>query len=271
MEIDKEKCVGCGNCHVVCTMGVISLGDDGRSVVNQDECVECGTCHRVLVNEGYRPWFVRAVRKVLGVLKLGYLADADLCPTGALTPPDLTMPRLLRAQFSNPTVVHPGTGVPGRGTDEIKSNDVTGRLRSGEAGLVVEVGRPGTGAWFRDVEKVAMALAPLRPHFEELNPVTLLMTDTRTGRMRPDIMNEKVLSAIIEFKTELDKVPAFLAVLEEVQKQIDTVLSVGVASRCPADGTIPHEAVVAGAGYKLSPNGKTNLGLGRPLFREAAS
>ena len=137
--------------------------------------------------------------------------------------------------------------------------------------MVVEVGRPGTGAWFRDVEKVAMALAPLRPHFEELNPVTLLMTDTRTGRMRPDIMNEKVLSAIIEFKTELDKVPAFLAVLEEVQKQIDTVLSVGVASRCPADGTIPHEAVVARAGYKLSPNGKTNLGLGRPLFREAAS
>ena len=59
--------------------------------------------------------------------------------------------------------------------------------------------------------------------------------------------------------------------LEEVQKQIDTVLSVGVASRCPADGTIPHEAVVARAGYKLSPNGKTNLGLGRPLFREAAS
>lgn len=271
MDIDKDKCVGCGNCHVVCTMGVISLGADGRSVVNQDECVECGTCHRVLVNEGYPPWFVRAIRKGLSALKLGYLADADLCPTGALTPPDLTMPRLLRAQFSNPTIVHPGTGVPGRGTDEIKSNDVTGRLRAGEAGFVVEIGRPGIGAWFRDVERVAMALAVLGPEFEEENPVTLLMVDKKTGQMRSDIRDEKVLSAIIEFKTGLEKIPTFLATLEEVQKQIDTVMSVGVASRCLADGSIPHEAVVKKAGYRLSPNGKTNLGLGRPFFREVAS
>ena len=271
MDIDKKKCVGCGNCHVVCTMGVISLGADGRSVVNQEECVECGTCYRVLRNEGYPAWFVRAVRAVLAPLKLGYLADADLCPTGALTPPDLVMPRLLRAQFSNPTIVHPGTGVPGRGTDEIKSNDVTGRLRHGEAGFVVEIGRPGVGARFRDVERVAMALAAAGPHFEQENPVTLLMEDTRTGRMRPDILDEKVLSAIIECKIELDKIPLLLTALEKVQHEIDTVISVGVASRCLDDGTIPHEAVVRKAGYRLSPNGKTNLGLGRPLFTEAAS
>ena len=271
MDIDKEKCVGCGNCHVVCTMGAISLGADGRSVVNQEECVECGTCHRVLRNEGYPPWFVRAIRKMFAPLKLGYLADADLCPTGALTPPELAMPRLLRAQFSNPTVVHPGTGVPGRGTDEIKSNDVTGRLRHGEAGFVVEIGRPGIGARFRDVERVAMALAPLAPHFEQENPVTLLMEDTRTGRMRPDILAEKVLSAIIELKTELEKIPVFLETLEKVQHEIDTVISVGVASRCLADGTIPHEELVKKAGYRLSPNGKTNLGLGRPLFKEATA
>jgi ferredoxin len=59
MEIDKEKCVGCGNCHAVCTMGVIYLDEDGKSAVNQDECVECNTCYRVLRNEGYPPWFVR--------------------------------------------------------------------------------------------------------------------------------------------------------------------------------------------------------------------
>ena len=45
----------------------------------------------------------------------------------------------------------------GRGTDEIKMNDVTGRLRRGDAGLLVEMGRPGVGAYFRDIEKVAMA------------------------------------------------------------------------------------------------------------------
>jgi hypothetical protein len=187
---------------------------------------------------------------------------------GRSRPPELPWPRVLRAQFSDPTVVHPGTGVTGRGTDEIKSNDVTGRLRKGEAGLVVEIGRPGLGAFFRDIEKVAMELAPLGPVFEPENPVTHLIADKTTGRMREEILDEKVISAIIELKIGMEKVPAFLAVLEKVQHEIDTVMSVGVASRCLLDGTIPHEEWVKKAGYTLSPNGKTNLGLGRPLFRE---
>lgn len=268
MDIDKTKCIGCGNCHIICTMGVISLDEDGKSIVNQDECVECSTCYRVLRNEKYPPWFVRVVRKVLSVFKLGYLADVDLCPTGALAPPELAWPRVLRAQFSNPTVVHPGTGVPGRGTDEIKSNDVTGRLRKGEAGLAVEIGRPGLGAFFRDIEKVVMALAPLEPAFEPENPVTQLIADKKTGRMKEGILGEKVLSAIIELKTDIEQIPAFLAALEKVQHEIDTVISVAVASRCLSDGTIPHEEWVRKAGYTLSLNGKTNLGLGRPLFTE---
>jgi len=268
MEIDKKKCVGCGNCHAVCTMGVIYLDEDGKSVVNQDECVECYTCYRVCRNEGYRPWFVRGIRKVLSLFRLGYLAEVDVCPTGALAPSQLEWPRSIRALFSDPTTVHPGTGVSGRGTDEIKSNDVTGRLRKGEAGLVVEMGRPGTGAYFRDIEKVAMAIAKLKPHFERENPVTQLMIDTETGKMKEEILNEKVMSAIIEIKTSLERVPEFLQTLEKVQKEVDTVMSIGVASKCLSDGSIPHEEWVKKAGYTLSPNGKTNIGLGRPLFNE---
>jgi Fe-S-cluster-containing hydrogenase component 2 len=30
MEIDKKRCVGCGNCHAVCTMGVIYLDEDEK-------------------------------------------------------------------------------------------------------------------------------------------------------------------------------------------------------------------------------------------------
>jgi NAD-dependent dihydropyrimidine dehydrogenase PreA subunit len=268
LEIDKKKCVGCGNCHAVCTMGVIYLDDDGKSVVNQDECVECSTCYKVLKSEGYPVWFVRAIRKILSLLNLGYLGRVDVCPTGALTLPNLDWPRNLRAQFSDPLVIHPGTGIGGRGTEEIKGNDVTGRVRTGEAGLVVEIGRPGIGAYFRDIEKVAMALAKLKVHFEEKNPVTQLMENKETGKVRDDVLNEKVLSAIIEMKTELERIPEFLRVLEKVQREIDTVISVGVASKCLPDGTIPHEEWVKKAGYALSPNGKTNLGLGRPLFRE---
>ncbi|OGP93443.1 MAG: hypothetical protein A2156_00945 [Deltaproteobacteria bacterium RBG_16_48_10] len=113
-----------------------------------------------------------------------------------------------------------------------------------------------------------MALSKLKPHFEKENPVTQLMVDQETGKMREDILNEKVLSAIIEMKTRLERIPEFLQALEKIQKEVDTVISVGVASRCLADGTIPHEEWVRKAGYKLSPNGKTNIGLGRPLFRE---
>jgi len=268
MEIDKEKCVGCGNCHAVCTMGVIYLEEDGKSVVNQDECVECNTCYRVCRNEGRWPWFVRGIRKVLSVMRLGYLAEVDVCPTGALTPGKLQWPRSVRALFSDPTTVHPGTGIPGRGTEEIKTNDVTGRLRKGEAGLVIEIGRPGTGALFRDIERVAMSLAELKPHFEKENPVTQLMANPETGKMKDDILNEKVLSAIIEMKIPLERIPEFLHTLENIQKEVDTVISLEVASKCLADGTIPHEEWVKKAGYALSPNGKTNIGLGRALFQE---
>jgi ferredoxin len=268
MDIDKKKCVGCGNCHAVCTMGVIYLDEEGKSIVNQEECVECFTCYRVLRNEGYPPWFVRALRKVLSFFHLGYLAEVGVCPTGAITPPVLEWPRNIRAAFSDPTTVHPGTGIPGRGTEEIKCNDVTGRLRKGEAGLVIELGRPGIGARFRDIEKVAMALAKLHPRFESNNPVTQLMINTDTGQMKEEVLNEKVLSAIIELKIKEERIPEFLQTLERVQKEVDTVISVGIASKCLADGTIPHEAWVKKAGFTLSPNGKTNIGLGRPLFQE---
>jgi hypothetical protein len=192
----------------------------------------------------------------------------DVCPTGAITPPVLEWPRSIRAVFSDPTTVHPGTGIPGRGTEEIKCNEVTGRLRKGEAGLVVELGRPGIGARFRDIEKVAMVLARLRPHFESQNPVTQLMVNTETGKMKEEILDEKLMSAIIELKTSQEKLPNLLQALEGVQREVDTVISVGVASTCLSDGTVPHEACVKKAGYTLSPNGKTNIGLGRPLFRE---
>jgi ferredoxin len=268
MEIDKEKCVGCGNCHAVCTMGAIFLEEDGKSAVNQDECVECNTCYRLLRNEGYPPWFVRAVRKVLSAFRLGYLAEVDVCPTGALTPPELEWPRNLRAAFSDVAVPHAGTGIAGRGTEEIKTNEVTGRIRKGEAGIVVELGRPGIGATFRDVEKIAMALARLGACFESQNPVTHLMTDPQTGKMKEEVLGEKVLSAIIEMKVKQEKIPETFRILEEVQKEVDTVFSVGISSRCLPDGTAPHEEWVRKLGYRLSPNGKTNLGLGRPRFQE---
>jgi hypothetical protein len=94
------------------------------------------------------------------------------------------------------------------------------------------------------------------------------MVDIETGKMNEEILNEKVLSAIIEIKTNLERIPEFLQALEKVQKEVDTVMSIGIASKCLSDESIPHEEWVKKAGYTLSPNGKTNIGLGRPLFKE---
>ncbi len=45
----------------------------------------------------------------------------------------------------------------------------------------------------------------------------MLIDDTKTGRMKEEVLDEKVLSAIIELKTAMEKIPAFLAALEKVQ------------------------------------------------------
>ena len=86
--------------------------------------------------------------------------------------------------------------------------------------------------------------------------------------MKDEILDEKILSAIIEMRIKLEKIPDFLQALDKVQKEIDTVFGVAVSSKCLSDGSVPHEEWVEKAGYTLSPNGKTNLGLGRPLFQE---
>jgi hypothetical protein len=128
---------------------------------------------------------------------------------------------------------------------------------------VVELGRPGLGARFYDVQKVAMALAGLGVTFERSNPVTVLMTDTSTGEIRPDVLNEKVLSCIIELKSPLEATPRILETLKKVAGEIETVMSIGIGTRCGPDGSLAYEPLVRKSGFRLSLNGKTSLGMGR--------
>ncbi|MEE8398954.1 MAG: 4Fe-4S binding protein [Desulfobacterales bacterium] len=262
MKIDEKKCVGCGNCASYCTMGVIRV-ENGISVVNEDECVECNTCYRCCESEKLNTGMVRFLRRLLRRIRLRYDARMDLCPTGALAPPELEWPRTLRRDFSDPAATHESTGGGGRGTEEIKTNDVTGRIGPDEAGVVIDMGRPGTGVFFSDIEKMTMALAALDVNIEEKNPLTALMTNRTLGRLNPDVLQEKVLSAIIELQMKRSELPKVLETVDRVAKELDTVLSVGVSSRCKTDGGIPHEQVCLDAGFQPSINGKTNLGLGR--------
>jgi len=270
MQIDHGKCVACGNCIPVCPMGAIYI-DPGvnRATVNLDECVECYTCHRGMSKEHLNPTVIRTIRGLLKLLRIRFDPEPDVCPTDAIAPHDLTWPRVVRRAFSDPVVPHEATGVHGRGTEEVKTNDVTGRVNEGEAGFTIEFGRPGVGVRFRDIQKMTMALASLPVAFEKRNPVFSLMSDPATGTIREDILDEKVLSAIVELKTALEHVPTVLARVEEVAPQLDTILSIGVATRCDSQGGNQLEPLLKGEGYDFY-RGKTNLGLGRRAAVAAA-
>lgn len=246
MQIDRSACIGCGRCRSYCTMNCIGFVRDrfGRVVadVDQVECVDCGVCLR-----------------------------AKICPTGALFEPLPVWPRSVRGTFSNPLVEHKETRVPGRGTEEMKTNDITGRYKLGEAGMAIEMGRPGTGARFTDIEKVATAIAKLGVAFEEKNPLTGLMADKKTGRMKADVLGEKVLSAIIEVTVPLDRVGDVIAAVKEVTREISTVCSFDLTSKVHPDGSIPAFERARQGGVAPTVNGKTNLGLGRPFFVEEAA
>lgn len=240
MILDEELCTGCEVCLSYCPMGAIHMVD-GSAHIDRDECVECGVCLRA----------------------------AD-CPTDAFRHEELGWPRSVREAFSNPIVEHSETRIPGRGTAEMKTSEVTGRFRRGYAGMAVEMGRPGVGTRFREVEKVTRALAALGVDFEPLNPLTHLLADQSTGLMREDILEEKVLSAIVEFTVPLEVVPSVISALKGLEGEVETVFSVDIICRVEPDGSVPTIGLVESLGISPYPNGKTNVGLGRPLAEEVA-
>ena len=99
--------------------------------------------------------------------------------------------------------------------------------------------------------------------FEKNNPITSLMSDLATGTIREDILDEKVLSAIVEIKVPVARAKEIVRLVWDVEKRIDTVVSIGAGVRCDDQG---HDTVVAPIlerlGYDLA-RAKTNIGLGR--------
>lgn len=237
MRIDPGKCTACLECLDFCTMNCI-LERDGVACVDEEECVECGVCLR-----------------------------AGVCPADAIYMPEesLRYPRVIRAQFSDPGVQHPALNQGGRGTEEMKTNDVTGRFRRGEFGMALEFGRPGTGTRLAEIEKVLRALVAMGVELEENNPVFLLVADPKTGRMKPEVLNEKVLSAILEFKIRESRLEDVVTRLIPVLAEVDTVVSWGLATRFAEDGSLPVRQRLEALGVPARPNAKINMGMGRPI------
>lgn len=239
MIIEKNLCVGCGACQAYCPVGAIRT-EEAKAVIDLIKCVECGTCKRVKV-----------------------------CPTDAICQKELGFPREIRAFFSDPNCPHKNTTLTfGRGTAEMKSNEVTGRYKKGIAGFGIEMGRPGTGTTLRDIEKVSMEIAKLGVTFEELNPLTSLMADTHTGKIRDDVLDETILSAIVEFIIPRERIGEVMEKVAAVSKRIGTVFSLGLITRVEDGETLPNIEIIKKLGYPVSLNAKVNIGLGRPKFVE---
>lgn len=63
----------------------------------------------------------------------------------------------------------------------------------------------------------------------------------------------------------MEKAPQVLKALDRVAREVDTVISVNIGSMLEPDGSLPADKVAREAGFEIRPNGKSNLGLGRPL------
>ena len=244
MRIDEEKCVGCYLCLDYCPTGAIRLLRDEknpqrrRSRIDEDECMECGVCLR-----------------------------SGVCQVEAIYMPPIQWPRTVRQVFSDPMVEHKNTGVPGRGTEEMKTNEVSGRFKRGAYGMAVEVGRPGIGARLEDLETIATALAKIGITFEPRNPVNALFEDVKTGRLKPELRREKVISAIIEFEVKPAQLRPVLQAVKETSAKVSCLFSVDLISFPEEEEKAPALQIVKEMGFPIYPNGKVNLGLGKVLNR----
>jgi len=244
MRIDEGKCVGCYLCVNYCPTGAIQPFLDEknpqkrRSRIDEDECMECGVCLR-----------------------------SGVCKAEAIFLPPIDWPRTVRQVFSDPMVEHKNTGVPGRGTEEMKTNEVSGRFQRGAYGMAVEVGRPGIGARLEDLETIAMALAKIGIAFEPRNPVNALFEDVKTGRLKPELRREKVISAIIEFEVQPAQLRPVLQAVKEASAKVSCLFSVDLISFPEEEEKAPALQIVKEMGFPVYPNGKVNLGLGKVLNR----
>jgi hypothetical protein len=223
-----------------------------KASIDQDECVECGVCLRSGICKTYAIYWPklewpRAIRQAFSAVLIGYNILDEVGIHGYVA-----------------TSGEAGVG-GGRGTSEMKTNDITGRYGDGEVGIGVEFGRPCVGFHFRDIEVISKALVEDGVEFELQNPLTMLL-DLETGEIKYDeVRDEKAMSAILEFNIKQEQAVQVIKTLQEKASGINTVITIDIINKCKGTN-IPVLPMLEEAGIDIRINGKTNVGLGRPLI-----
>jgi hypothetical protein len=215
-------------------MEAISLGDETSSI-DPDECAECGTCSR-----------------------------AEICPADAIKPVKLEWPRVLRETFSNPLAVHENTGITGRGTEGIKTNDSQNRYKRGEMGVFIEVGRPVLGGRFRDVERIVKTFKAHGYDVIPQNPIASLIGDPKTGALKQEILDEKMVSCVIEFLIPASDAGELMAMVGELGGEVESVFSLSIGLRADEQGESHFEEIFGPDVFHL-PNAKVNIGVAQNI------
>ena len=90
-----------------------------------------------------------------------------------------------------------------------------------------------------------------------------MLKDVATVTIREDILNEKLMTAIVEIKVPIARTEEIIRLVWDVEKRIDTVVALGVGARCDEHGVDREVApILERLGYKPV-RAKTNIGLGR--------
>jgi ferredoxin len=241
--INKDKCTGCKICQKYCTVDAIKYNaKDKKCYIDQDLCTECYVCLR-----------------------------QNVCNRNAIEPVALdNFYKQFQHVLSDPVENHGVTGVTGRGTEEVKTNDVSGRVKRGEVGICIDMGRPGAGVYLRDAEKVAVACAEsgVKLAGEEHTPLAALMPNLKTGKLVEECLDYRLLSVIVEGNCKESELKNVMQALQNVSKEIDTVFSLGLIVRTDEKGETSALDCLNELGISHPHRGKVNIGLGKPLSME---
>ena len=89
--------------------------------------------------------------------------------------------------------------------------------------------------------------------------------DQETGRIQEELLDEKVLSAVIEFGIHEKELEEVIHIVERASNELNTVVSVGLAVKARDDSFNYIFDRLKSERIFFRKNGKLNVGLGKPL------